>query len=191
MYAYIRACFVILCLFAAGLPVAARAQAQNQKTPVATVVVIDTQRIFREAAALKAVRQQIDQYRAGLKPDIEKQEDALRKEDQELAKQRSVLTPEVFEQRRQAFQAKVVALQKQIQDHQTAIEKAFNGARDQVTGTIVEILKEMSKTKGFNLVLDRTNVQVMLDPSVEITPEVLKQLDQRLPTVKAALPARK
>src|SRR3546814_318574 len=93
--------------------------------------------------------------------------------------------------RRQAFQAKVVALQKQIQDHQTTIEKAFNGARDQVTGTIVEILKEMSKTRGFNLVLDRTNVQVMLDPNVEITPEVLKLLDQRLPTVKAALPARK
>lgn len=191
MYAYLRACLAALFLIAAMLPAAAHAQAQSQKTPVATVVVIDTQRIFRDAAALKAVRQQIDQYRAALKPDIEKQEDALRKEDQELAKQRSVLTPEVFEQRRQAFQAKVVALQKQIQEHQTTIEKAFNSARDQVTGTIVEILKEMSKTKGFNLVLDRTNVQVMLDPSVEITPEVLKLLDQRLPTVKAALPARK
>jgi Skp family chaperone for outer membrane proteins len=191
MYAYLRACLAALFLVVAMLPVAAHAQAQSQKTPVATVVVIDTQRIFRDAAALKAVRQQIDQYRAALKPDIEKQEDALRKEDQELAKQRSVLTPEVFEQRRQAFQAKVVALQKQIQEHQTTIEKAFNSARDQVTGTIVEILKEMSKTKGFNLVLDRTNVQVMLDPSVEITPEVLKLLDQRLPTVKAALPARK
>ena len=190
MSASIRACFASLILLAAlVMPVAAHAQAQ--KTPAATVVVIDTQRIFREAAALKAVRQQIDQYRATLKPEIEKQEDALRKEDQELAKQRSVLSPEVFEQRRQAFQAKVVALQKQIQEHQGTIEKAFNGARDQVTSTIVEILKEMSKTKGFNLVLDRTNVQVMLDPSVEITPEVLKQLDQRLPTVKAALPARK
>lgn len=190
MFASIRASLVLLCLLAAtALPAAAQAQAQ--KTPAAAIVVIDTQRIFREAASLKAVRQQIDQYRAGLKPEIEKQEDALRQEDQELAKQRSVLTPEVFEQRRQAFQAKVVALQKQIQDHQTTIEKAFNSARDQVTTTIVEILKEMSKTRGFNLVLDRTNVQVMLDPSVEITPEVLKQLDQRLPTVKAALPARK
>ena len=191
MYASLRACLVLLFLLIAAAPVAGQAQTPAPKTPAATVVVIDTQRIFREALALKSVRQQIDQYRAALKPEIEKQEDALRKEDQELAKQRSVLTPEVFEQRRQAFQAKVVALQKQIQEHQTTIEKAFNGARDQVTSTIVGILKDMSKTRGFNLVLDRTNVQVMLDPSVEITPEVLKQLDQRLPTVKVALPPRK
>src|SRR3546814_8298245 len=104
MYAYLRTCLVLLCLLVASVPVAV--QAQTQKTPAATVVVINTQRIFRDAAALKAVRQQIDQYRAGLKPAIAQQEDALRKEDQELAKQRSVLTPEVFEQRRQAFQAK-------------------------------------------------------------------------------------
>jgi len=190
MYAFIRGSLALVALLVAAAPVAAQAQAP-QKTPAAIIVVIDSQRIFREAAALKAVRQQIDQYRASLKPEIEKQEDALRNEDQELAKQRSVLTPEVFEQRRQAFQAKVVALQKQIQEHQTTIEKAFNAAREQVSGQIVEILKEMSKARGFNMVLDRTNVQVMLDSSVEITPEVLKTLDQRLPSVKAALPARK
>ena len=95
MFASIRASIVLLCLLAAtALPGVARAQAQSQKTPAAAIVVIDTQRIFREAASLKAVRQQIDQYRAGLKPEIEKQEDALRQEDQELAKQRSVLTPD-------------------------------------------------------------------------------------------------
>ncbi|WP_341702486.1 OmpH family outer membrane protein [Ferrovibrio sp.] len=189
MHAFLRGGLALFALFAMAIPAAAQAQ-QAGKTPPAIIVVVDSQRIFREAAALKSVRQQIDQYRASLKPEIEKQEDSLRKEDQELAKQRSILTPEAFEQKRQAFQGKVVTLQKQIQDHQTNIEKAFNAAREQVSREVVEILKDMSKARGFNMVLDRAHVQVMIEP-VEITQDVLKALDQRLPTVKAALPARK
>lgn len=174
---------------AVALPVAAQAQAG--KVPPAVIAVIDSQRINREAAALKNARQQLEQYRSGFQSEIAKEEEKLRGEEQELARQRSVLAPEMFEQRRQAFQGKVVALQKRIQERSQSLEKMLNSVREQVTVQVVEILKDLSKERGYNMVLDRAQVQIVVGDNIEITPEVLKRLDQRLPTVKVALPAGK
>jgi outer membrane protein len=102
-----------------------------------------------------------------------------------------VLSPEAFEQRRQAFQAKVVDLQKRIQERSQSLEKMLNGVREQVTVQVIEILKGLATERGFNMVLDRAQVQIFIGDSIDITPEVLKRLDQRLPTVKVNLPAGK
>lgn len=182
--------FILAFAVVALLPAIAGAQSAN-KTPPAVIAVIDGQRVNREAAALKSARQQLEQYRFNFQSEIAKEEEKLRTEEQELARQRSVVTPEVFEQRRQAFQAKVIDLQKRIQERSQSLEKMLNGVREQVTVQVIEILKELSRERGFNMVLDRAQVQIFIGDSIDITPEVLKRIDQRLPTVKVALPAGK
>lgn len=182
--------FLMAAFMAAMLPVAGEAQTGG-KVPAAAIAVIDGQRINREAAALKNARQQLEQYRFNFQSEIAKEEEKLRAEEQEIARQRSILTPEVFEQRRQAFQSKVIELQKRIQERSQSLEKMLNGVREQVTLQVVEILKELAKERGFNMVLDRAQVQIVVGENIEITPEVLKRLDQRLPTVKVALPTGK
>ena len=113
-----------------------------------------------------------------------------RAEEQEIARQRSVLAPEAVEQRRQAFQGKVIDLQKRIQERSQSLEKMLNSVRDQVTLQVVEILKGLAQERGFNIVLDRAQVQIFIGENIDITAEVLKRLDQRLPSVKVALPFR-
>jgi outer membrane protein len=190
MFGIKKTALLLVALAAALLPIAAMAQSGG-KVPPAVIAVIDGQRINREAAALKNARQQLEQYRFNFQSEIAKEEEKLRAEEQEIARQRSVLTPEVFEQRRQAFQAKVIDLQKRIQERSQSLEKMLNGVREQVTVQVVEILKDLAKERGFNMVLDRAQVQIVVGDNIEITPEVLKRLDQRLPTVKVALPAGK
>jgi Skp family chaperone for outer membrane proteins len=60
-----------------------------------------------------------------------------------------------------------------------------------VTIQVIEILKGLATERGFNMVLDRAQVQIFIGDNIDITPEVLKRLDQRLPTVKVNLPAGK
>ncbi len=175
------------CLTVLFLLVPDMAAAQG-KIPPAVIAVIDAQRINRDAQALKTARQQLEQFRFSFQSEIVKEEEQLRAEDQELARQRAVLTPEVFEQRRAAFQGKVIELQRRIQERSQALDKMLGGVRDQVTKEVVAIMKQLSAERGFNMVLDRAQLQMPVADNFEITAEVLKRLDQRLPSVKVALP---
>lgn len=175
-----------------GLTLSSGASAQNGgKVPPAAIAVLDSQRIYRDAAALKGAREQLDKYRTSFQSEIAKEEEKLRAEQQEIARQRSVVAPEAFEQRTQAFQKKVNDLQKRIQERSQSLETMFNGVRKQITLEVVEILKDLSKERGFNVVLDRAQVLLFVDNKIDVTEEVLKRLDQRLPTVKVTLPAGK
>jgi Skp family chaperone for outer membrane proteins len=188
---FIKTAIALVALAGSALPGLALAQAGGGKVPPAIIAVIDSQRVNREAAALKNARQQLEQFRFNFQSEIAKEEEKLRAEEQEIARQRSVLSPEAFEQRRQAFQAKVIELQKRIQERSQSLEKMLNGVREQVTIQVIEILKGLATERGFNMVLDRAQVQIFIGDSIDITPEVLKRLDQRLPTVKVNLPAGK
>ncbi len=180
--------FLALCIAAAAMVLPGIALAQAGKIPPAVIAVIDAQRINRDAQALKAARQQLEQFRFNFQSEIVKEEEKLRQEDQELARQRAVLTPEVFEQRRQAFQNKVIELQKRIQERSQSLDKMLAGVRDQVTQEVVAIMKQLSTERGFNMVLDRAQLQMPASDQFDITNEVLKRLDQRLPSVKVTLP---
>jgi outer membrane protein len=192
MKSLIKTAIALAALAVSALPGLALAQAAGGgKVPPAIIAVIDSQRVNREAAALKNARQQLEQFRFNFQSEIAKEEEKLRAEEQEIARQRSVLAPEAFEQRRQAFQSKVVDLQKRIQERSQSLEKMLNGVREQVTLQVIEILRGLATERGFNMVLDRAQVQIYIGDSIDITPEVLKRLDQRLPTVKVNLPAGK
>ena len=191
MKSLMKSAIVLVALLGSALPGVALAQAAGGKVPPAIIAVIDSQRVNREAAALKNARQQLEQYRFNFQSEIAKEEEKLRAEEQEIARQRSVLAPEAFEQKRQAFQGRVVELQKRIQERSQSLEKMLNGVREQVTVQVIEILKSLATERGFNMVLDRAQVQIFIGDSIDITPEVLKRLDQRLPTVKVNLPAGK
>ena len=191
MKSFIKTAVALVALAVSALPDLALAQAAGGKVPPSIIAVIDSQRVNREAAALKNARQQLEQFRFSFQSEIAKEEEKLRAEEQEIARQRSVLAPEAFEQRRQAFQAKVIDLQKRIQERSQSLEKMLNGVREQVTVQVIEILKGLAAERGFNMVLDRAQVQIFIGDSIDITPEVLKRLDQRLPTVKVNLPAGK
>ena len=191
MTSMFRKVLALAALVALALPGVALAQAAGNKVPPAVIAVIDGQRITRDAAALKNARQQLEQFRFNFQSEIAKEEEKLRAEEQEIARQRAVLSPEAFEQRRQGFQGKVVELQKRIQERSQSLEKMLNGVREQVTLQVVEILKGLAQERGFNMVLDRAQVQIFIGDSIDITQEVLKRLDQRLPSVKVNLPAGK
>lgn len=193
MNPFIKSTIAMVALALTALPGLALAQAAggSNKVPASIIAVIDSQRINRDAAALKNARQQLEQHRFSFQSEIAKEEEKLRAEEQEIARQRSVLSPEAFEQKRQAFQGKVVDLQKRIQERSQSLEKMLNGVREQVTVQVIEILKALATERGFNMVLDRAQVQIFIGDSIDITPEVLKRLDQRLPTVKVNLPTGK
>ncbi|HEX2280772.1 MAG TPA: OmpH family outer membrane protein [Thermomicrobiales bacterium] len=165
----------------------AQAQQQQQRLPTPVVIVVDTNRIMGEARAMKAIRDQIERIRTSFQAEIKRDEDELRRLDQEMAQQRQVLSPEAFNQRRQDLQNRVNTLQQKTRARRQQLDGALRNAMTTVRNTLVRIVQGIAQRNGANLVLQKSDL-VFADQRMEFTDEVLRQLDAQLPNVTVEIP---
>jgi Skp family chaperone for outer membrane proteins len=186
MTKFVRPLLLAFALAWAALGGAAPALAQ--KLPPAVLGIIDNQRIFRDAASFKSLRQQLEQYRLQYQTELQKEEGRLRNEEQDLVRQRAVLAPEAFDQRRRDFERKASDAQRKVQERSRALETAFNSGRATIGKTVQQIINDIGTERGITVVMDKVQVQFASD-QLDITTEVLKRLDQRMPNVRMPAPA--
>jgi len=170
------------------------ANAQAAKTPTETglgtqIAVLDLDAIRRDALAVKDIRAQIVEFQKSFRTDIQKEEEALRAANQELAKKRSILAPEAFAEERRKFEQKVVAVQRLVQERKRGLDKAQSDAMLNVEVLLNKIIGEIATSRKLGLVLRRQQT-ILASRSLEITGDVLKQLNQRLPKVKVKKPEK-
>ncbi len=158
------------------------ASAHAQDSGGVTIVVIDTQRIYREAVAVKGLQKVIDEQRSDYQGELRKKEESLRAADQELARQRTILSSEAFTEKRRQLEEQVATLQRDVQSRRKGLEEVFVKGMSQVQKTLVEISQEIAKERAADLVIEKSAV-VLVKPEFEITKEALKRLNKRLPKV--------
>ncbi|KAB2855427.1 MAG: OmpH family outer membrane protein [Sphingopyxis terrae] len=176
--------------FGAVSPTLAQATRGGAAAGATSIGIIDMQRIIRDAAAFRDARTQLERFRATYQSEITRDEERLRKEDEELGRQRAVLSPDAFDKRRTEFERKVMDVQRRMQDRSVSLEQSFDKVRGDVGRTVIQIVTEMVSERGYSLVLDKSQV-VFHATDMEITDEVLRRLDQKMPTVKVAPPGGK
>lgn len=146
------------------------------------IVVIDTQRIYREAAAVRGLQKKVDDQRSSYQKELRQKEEALRGADQELARQQTILSPEAFAERRRELEEQVAKLQGEVQSRRKDLEKEFALGMKQVQAALVDISREIAEERKSDLVIEKSAV-VLVRPELEITQEALKRLNQRLPKI--------
>lgn len=162
--------------------------AHAQKLPPAIVAVLDYQMVLRDAAAAANIRQQIEAYRKSYQDEIVLEEEKLRREEQELKRQRAILTPDSFEQRRTAFERKVIDVQRRVQDRTRQLDRVFDQAVNELRRALVPIVGELTAEQGFNIVVDKSQV-LFASRGLDITQVVIKILNERVPHVDVPKPA--
>ncbi len=160
--------------------------AAAQEHPETKVAILDFQRILRESAAAVDIRAQIERQRQIYQEEITKQEQELRTIDQELGRQRAILSTEAFAQKRREFEERVAEVQQGTQKRKRELDQAYDYGLKQVRGALGEIISELAGQRGFNLVLPRQQV-VYSDAALNISDEVLLRLNERLPKVVVPL----
>jgi outer membrane protein len=171
---------VLLAVFVgvAGLSSVARAQ----QLPTTIAAVIDYQRILKDAAAAKSIREQIETRRQAYQDEINQEEQRLREADQSFAKQRSLLTPEALAEKRRDFEKEVVDVQRLVQERRRALDRASAIALNEVKKALIDIVTGIAEERGFNVVLAASEV-LFFASEIDITGEVLAKLDGQLPEV--------
>lgn len=180
--------FIIGGIAAALLATPALAQTAEPaaaKVPMVKVAVINVEDILRKAAVAKSIREQIKKQRTEFQASIQKEEEQLRAADQELSKKRSVLSPEAFTEERKKFQAKLGDVQRRLQERGREYEKVDAEAMKKVQDVVNEIVVELAKQEDITMIL-RAEALVFWIKPLDMTAEILKRLDVKLPDLKIA-----
>ena len=157
--------------------------AAAQKLPATVAAVIDYQRVLREAAAARSIRDQIEARRKTYQEEISREEQRLHEADKAFAKQRSVLSQEAFAEKRREFEQDVAEVQRLVQERRRELDRLSGAALDEVKQVLIEIVTSLAEKRGFNLVLP-TSELLFFARALDITEEVLAELDAKLPEVQ-------
>ena len=153
------------------------------------VAVLDVQRILIDALAVKNIREQITKYGTSFEQEIEKERKEIRTANQELARQRTILSPEAFAEKRRKFEQRVVEVQRLVQQRQRELDKSRNEAMIVVNKAYTGIISKIANERNLAVIL-RKNQTAYAVTSLDLTKEVLSRLDKELPTVKVSNPGK-
>ena len=153
------------------------------------IAVIDINVILRDALAFKAIRDQIGKYRQTFQGEIQKEEEALRNANQELARQRTLLSPEAFTEKRREFEKQVAGVQRLVQQRKANLDKAQADAMKKIQNALNKIVTTLSNEQNISLIL-RKDQTILANKGLWITDQVLKRLDTTMPTIKVAAPVK-
>jgi Skp family chaperone for outer membrane proteins len=152
------------------------------------MAVVDVQEIMKQSKAASKLRDQLEAQKNTLQKDLSKEEDGLRDQEKELADKRGVLAADAFEQKRRDFQDKVAAFQKKVQERSRDLDQKFASGSSQVRKTMLEAVADVADKNGYTMVFSRADL-LIFDKTLDVTDQVLKIVDQKLPEVKPEAPA--
>jgi len=180
-------CCIAAALFAAIAAASGWQPALAQQAEAPMLAIIDVQKILRESVAVKSLTAKIEEQRTKYQEELRAEEESLRTADQELARQRTILSAEAYAQKRKDLEQQVATLQRQVQERKKGLDQLFGQGISQVQNELANVAKEIAEERGLDLILSRATV-VIVKPKFDISSEALERLNARLTTV--ALPAQ-
>ena len=180
-------CAFVILAFLTGPAAAQKPEADKDVITLLNMAVIDTEVIRRNSRAFKNLRAQIVKYRNAIQADIQKDEEALRSANEELARKRAILAPETFAEERRQFEERLMQVQRTVQKRKKDLERVAAAAVKKVEAVLNKIITEVAKEQSLGLIL-RKNQTVLAAKELDITPYVLKRLDTELPSLKVSDP---
>ena len=178
--------FAAICLALSLLAETARAVPADPSANV-RIAVLDIERVRLNAAAVKAIRTKLETYLDVYRADTQKEEQEIRTAQEELAHKRSSASQEAYAEERKKLEDRLADAQGRVQRRRQALERVNVEAMERVKQALESIVAEVAAERQLTLIVRKDHV-VLAAPEIEITDEVLRRLDQRLPNVQVSDP---
>lgn len=161
--------------------------AQAQQAPRATVIaIVDVQRILQESGAAKSVQTQVEAYSSKFQTQIAAEEKELREAEQQLTTLRQSGNSQAYSEQEQKLRQRFMTVERHVQSRRKALDQAYTESMAKVRQTLIDVVEAVSKTHGVTLAIVKQQV-IWNDSSIDITQEVLDQLNRKLPHLDVQL----
>jgi Skp family chaperone for outer membrane proteins len=163
--------------------------AQAQQAPAAIVVLVDTQQIFAECNACKAAQTQLQSQAAAIQSRAQALGQPLQSEAEAIQKAAGGKAPDAALQTRiKALQTKEGSANQEIQNRQQGFQRNRAYVAQQINAKLDPIITAVMQKRGANLAVDR-GATLAASSSIDVTADVLAQLNSQLPSVSVNAPA--
>lgn len=167
-------------------PTARAANGEADAVPL-RIAILDIQRIFQNAAAVKALQGRMREYVEAYRAETQGEEEGIRAAQQELAGKRDALSEENYENERRTLERRLIEAQAKVQQRKLRLDQTQQEGMAAVQAMLNAIVTEIANERGLTLIL-RKEQTVLNATALEITDAVLRRLNERLPTVEVAGP---
>lgn len=168
---------------AAAAPIVS-AQERSRTTNIATV---DVQVLMLESTAGKTALAQVEAMRTAYQQDINGKIARIVDAYETLARERSALSDAAYERRLLDLRRQAANDESEVQERQEKLDSALDEALQQIAVAIEQVVNQTVKEQRLMMVLPRSTI-IGTAAVPDITQDVLKSLNQRMPSVGVVLP---
>lgn len=161
------------------LPHAAHAQG----SALEKVAIVDIQRILQEAQAANSIREQFKKLTVELGQKARKIREELKAQEKDLAAKRTILAPERMAQLVNELRERAKTEQATFNQLKRAHDESVKAAMGKVQKVFENVAAEIAQEQSFSIVFRKGSV-VLAPKASDITSELLKRLNKKLPEVK-------
>ncbi|MGE0667449.1 MAG: OmpH family outer membrane protein [Sphingomonadales bacterium] len=172
---------------AALFMVGAGSYASAQEAPAAKIIVVELREVFKSSKVGQDYARQLENLRQELETDKQKLEKQAADAEQELGRQKAILSDAAFEEKRKAAAQQFADSRTNLQDKANRMSVASANAERELQSALDPVYKALLSKYGANMLLDRS-VIVAAGQVTDVTREVIQQLDAKMPTIKLSLP---
>ena len=151
----------------------------NEGFPIA---VVDMQKIVGQSLAAVKVRDFIENKKQEFSSELKKEEEELKKLQEDLANQRSIMPPDEFTELEGNFRKRVEGLQQMVAERNQLLEEILSKSVQVIQLEAIKIITDIGKEKGLALTLDTSSVVIAAN-SINISNSVIELLNINLPEV--------
>ena len=151
----------------------------NEAFPIA---VVDMQKIVGQSLAAVKVREFIENKKQEFTSELKNEEEELKKLQEDLANQRSIMPPDEFTELEGNFRKRVEGLQQMVAERNQLLEEILSKSVQVIQLEAIKIITDIGKEKGLALTLDTSSVVIAAN-SINISNSVIELLNINLPEV--------
>ena len=153
------------------------------------VGVVDMRKILNESTAYQGVVEQFEDIRRKQRNRMTKKEDELRDEENNLFKQKNIISKEAYSKKLKDLTNKVNLLKKETNEEIKKYEITFEKATMKIQSSLVDVLAKIANDKQLDLVLAKDQV-LLVGKDIDLTDESIGKLNEILPKLKFDAPSQ-
>ena len=146
------------------------------------IVFVDMDRIIATSNAGKKAQSSIDKFAKKENQKFDSFESNLKKKEQEILKQKNIISKEELDKKIKSFQTELSKLRKEKIEFNRSIIKRNQESTNKIVNEINKILTEYASNNSVSLIIQKKNI-IIGKTELDITPQILKEFNSKVKSI--------
>ena len=146
------------------------------------IVFVDMDKIIATSNAGKKIQNSMDKFAKKENQKFDSIESNLKKKEQEILKQKNIISKEELDKKVKSFQTELSKLRKEKIEFNRNIIKRNQEATNKMVNEINKILTQYASNNSVSLIIQKKNI-IIGKTELDITPQILKEFNSKVKSI--------